>query len=134
MRSMMRLAFTVFGTATFGVATLGGSALAALPSPLPDEPAGELSDPACEAGTQSLVYDDQGVAHWACVAQEGPAPAEPSTTTIAALVGSGALPTTGRGTDSAALGVVLVSLGMLCRCVSRRGGSVKAFRAETISP
>ena len=100
----------------------------------PDEPAGELSDPACEAGTQSLVYDDQGVAHWACVAQEGPAPAEPPTSTIAAVLGSAALPTTGRGTDSAALGVVLVSLGMLCRCASRRDGSAKAFRAETLSP
>ncbi len=131
---MMRLAFTVFGTVTFGAAVLGGSALASVPSPLPDEPAGELSDPACEAGAQSLVYDEQGVAHWACVAQEGPVPNDVPPTAVAAVSGNGSLPTTGHGADGTALGVALVSLGLLCRWVSRRDASAKAFRAETISP
>ena len=30
--------------------------------------------------------------------------------------------------------IFFVSLGMLCRCASRRDGSAKAFRAETLSP
>ena len=131
---MLRLTFTVLGTATFGVAALGGSALASPPGPPPDEPAEELSDPACEAGVQSLVYDDQGAPHWACVAQEAPVPTEASTTTSAAVSGPGSLPTTGRGADGTALGAVLVSLGLLCRRLSRRGAAAKAFRAETISP
>ena len=134
MTAMMRLTIRALGTVTFGLVVLGGSALATLPSPPPEEPALELSDPACEAGGQSLVYDDQGAPHWACVAQEAPVPAEPSTTTFAAVSGTGSLPTTGRGADGTALGVVLVSLGLLCRWVSRRSSSPKAFRAETISP
>ena len=133
MQSLTRLAITVLGTATFGVAVLGGSALASLPAPIPDEPADELSDPACEAGAQSLVFDDQGVPHWACVAQEGPALID-APTTVAGVSGSGALPTTGRGADGAALAVALVSLGLLCRWVARRDASAKSFPAERISP
>lgn len=134
MRSTVRLAITALAALTLGVTVLGGSALATLPSPIPDEPADEMSDPVCEAGVQSMVYDDQGVPRWACVAQEGPVPTDASPTTVTRVAGSGSLPSTGRGAEGAVLGTLLVVLGSLCRLAARRDPSTKAFRAETISP
>ena len=89
----------------------------------------------CEAGAQATVYDDQGVAHVACVMSEAPPIAEGDpTTTVAALAGTAALPKTGRGTDGAAVGFLLVSGGLICRGVARRGRQSKAFRARRLTP
>ena len=123
----MRRVLAVLGTVTFGLACAHGVA-SALPS--------EASvDPVCETGVQSTVYDDEGVAHVACVMSEAPANAEGEpTTTVAAAVGTGSLPKTGSGTEAALLGFSLVSGGLVCRGVARRARKPKVFRARRLTP
>lgn len=123
----MRLVLAILGTVAFGLASAPGAAFA-MP---PEEPA----DPVCEAGVQATVYDDQGVAHVACVLSEAPPiAASESTTTVAGVGGAGALPKTGRGADAALLGAGLLLSGLICCGAARRVRQPKAFRARRLTP
>lgn len=123
----MRRVLAILGTVTFGLAC-AQSVASALP---PEEPA----DPVCEAGVQATVYDDQGVAHIACVLSEAPPIVEGEpTTTVAAVSSTGTLPKTGSGTDTALLGAALLSGGLICRGAARRAPATKAFRARRLTP
>jgi hypothetical protein len=127
MGSAKRRGITILATVTVGLAIAHGAA-AAMP---PEEPA----DPVCEAGVQATVFDDQGVAHVACVLSEAPPPPEGEpTTTVADVDGSGTLPKTGQRMDTALIGLAALATGMVLCKLARREPATKAFRARRLTP
>ncbi len=99
--------------------------------------------PVCTDGVLSLVTDDSGVQHQACVASAAgapvPAPARASLAPPAAHATSASapatLPTTGTGTGGLVIAAVLVGSGSLVSLLSRRRpvANRKGFRRRRLT-
>jgi LPXTG-motif cell wall-anchored protein len=83
--------------------------------------------PSCAEGALSVVVDDSGVQHQACVASAAavpPVPAAKATLIAAALPGTsvhtGELPSTGMGAGGLVIAGLLVGCGSVASLVSRR--------------
>jgi hypothetical protein len=96
--------------------------------------------PVCTDGVLSVVTDDSGVQHQACVASAAD-PAAPARSTLTATAQRtatvGALPTAGSGTGGLLIGAVLVGSGSVVSLLSRRRkpvGGRKGFRRRGANP
>lgn len=130
-RVMQRL--VVAAAMAAGLAVASPVAAGTLPF---EDPVEEPADPVCESGVQMTVYDDQGVAQVACVLSEAP-PVDSASTTDTVTGGQragGSLPSTGRSTGAALIGLVLLALGGLCLGVARRPQVRNAFPAGRLTP
>jgi LPXTG-motif cell wall-anchored protein len=102
--------------------------------------------PVCTEGVLSVVTDQSGVQHQACVASAAEAPVAPVTPVRASLApltartgsanAQSVLPTTGAGTGGLVIAAVLVGSGSVVSLFSRRkrGGSRKGFRRRGLTP
>lgn len=123
-----------------GVSLAGGAAAQAMPT-------SDASAPACAEGAATIVTDENGVQHEACVAVAVEAPAAPpvkSTLTAPVEVlpathsteASPTLPATGATTGGLIIAAVLVGSGSLVSLLSRRRPVTgrKGFRRRRATP
>lgn len=127
--------------AAVGVAAgvLFGAAQVAAAQPVP-------MTAACPDGASTIVVDDNGVQHEACVAVAAEAPPAPQLATLSAPVESApvsgtlpthaTLPSTGVGTGGLVIAALLVGSGSIVSLLSRRRplGRRKAFRGRRLTP
>lgn len=123
-----------------GISLAGGAAVSATPT-------SDASAPACTEGAATVVTDENGVQHVACVAVEAP-PASPvvpvkstlnAVEVLSATDSTGATPTlpaTGATTGGLVIAAVLVGSGSLVSLLSRRRPvtSRKGFRRRRATP
>jgi LPXTG-motif cell wall-anchored protein len=97
----------------------------------------------CADGVLSVVTDDSGVQHQACVASAAETPVAPVPPTPSALVRrttttattQSDLPATGNGTDGLVIAALLVGSGSVVSLLSRRRPAVhrKGFRRRGLT-